>query len=158
MKAFRVHVHGRPEVLTFEDVPLPDPGPGEVVVRHTAIGVNYIDVYHRSGLYPMPLPAGIGVEAAGKVEFTGPDVRDLKIGDRVAYAGGIPGAYSEARTIPADRLVKLPPEIDDLTAAAILQKGMTAEYLIRRTFPIKAGHTVLWHAAAGGVGTIACQR
>lgn len=157
MKAFRVHVYGRPEVLTFEDVPLPEPGPGEVVVRHTAIGVNYIDVYHRSGLYPMPLPGGIGVEASGKVDFVGPDVRDLKVGDRVAYAGGIPGAYSEARTVAADRLVKLPPEIDDLTAAAIMLKGMTAEYLVRRTFPIRQGHNVLWHSAAGGVGLIGCQ-
>ncbi len=157
MKAFRVHVYGRPEVLSFEDASLPDPGPGEVVVRHTAIGVNYIDVYHRSGLYPMPLPGGLGVEAAGKVEYLGPDVADLKVGDRVAYAGGIPGAYAEARTVPADRLVKLPPEIDDLTAAAIMLKGMTAEYLLRRTFPVKEGHYVLWHSAAGGVGHIACQ-
>ncbi len=125
---------------------------------HTAIGVNYIDVYHRSGLYPLPsLPHGLGMEAAGVVEAVGPGVAGVQVGQRVAYASGPPGAYAEARLIRADRLVPLPPEIDDRTAAASLLKGMTVEYLVRRTHRVEAGETVLWHAAAGGVGLIACQ-
>jgi NADPH2:quinone reductase len=137
---------------------LPEPKAGEVTVRHRAIGVNFIDTYHRSGLYPVPLPSGLGSEAAGVVERLGEGVTTVQLGDRVAYAGsGAPAAYSEARVIAADRVVPLPDEISDEVAAASLLKGMTAEFLIHRTFAVKAGQTVLWHAAAGGVGLIACQ-
>ena len=149
---------GGPEVLAWRERAVPDPGPGEVRVRHTAIGLNFIDVYHRRGLYPLPaFPAVLGQEAAGRVESVGSGVTDLVVGDRVAYAGGPIGAYSEARVLPADRLIKLPDGIDDQRAAAMMLKGMTAEYLLRRTFRVEPGHTVLIHAAAGGVGTIACQ-
>jgi NADPH:quinone reductase len=156
-KAIRMHATGGPEVLRWEDVPTGDPGPGQARVRHTAVGVNYIDTYHRSGLYPLPLPTGLGSEAAGVVESVGPGVSHVAAGDRVAYAGGPPGAYAEARVMPAERLVRLPPDIDDRTAAAMMLKGLTVQYLVRRTYPVKAGETVLWHAAAGGVGLIACQ-
>lgn len=149
---------GGPDVLRLEPVEVPAPGPGEARVRHTAIGVNFIDTYHRTGLYPLPrLPHGIGVEAAGVVEAVGEGVEVVAVGDRVAYAGGPPGAYSDVRALSADRLVPLPEGIDERTAAAALLKGMTAEYLIRRTFPVEAGTTVLFHAAAGGVGLLACQ-
>jgi NADPH2:quinone reductase len=157
-KAIRVERTGGPETLQWADVPVGQPGPGEALVRHTAIGVNFIDVYHRRGLYPLPsLPAVIGLEAAGRVEAVGPGVTEVVVGDRVAYAGGPTGAYSEARVIPADRLVKLPDGIDDRRAAAMMLKGMTAEYLLRRTYAVKPGDAILVHAAAGGVGLIVCQ-
>ena len=156
-KAIRIHRPGGPEQMVWEEVAVGDPGPGEARVRHTAVGLNFIDVYHRSGLYPLPaLPTTIGMEAAGVVEAVGDGVDDLAAGDRIAYAGP-PGAYSEARLMPAKRLVKLPDGVDDRQAAAMMLKGMTAEYLLHRTYPVKAGETILFHAAAGGVGTIACQ-
>ncbi len=155
--AIRFHERGGPEVLRFEEVQVGDPGPAQVRVRHKAIGVNYLDTYHRSGLYPLPLPSGLGTEAAGVVEAVGRDVHDLKAGDRVAYVGGAPGAYSEAALVPADRIVKLPDAIGDREAAAMMLKGLTVQYLVRRTYRVKAGETVLFHAAAGGVGLIACQ-
>jgi NADPH2:quinone reductase len=156
-KAIRIHETGGPEVLRFEDVEVGNPGAGQARVRHTAIGVNFLDTYHRSGLYPLPLPTGLGSEAAGVVEAVGPDVTVVKLGDRVAYAGGPPGSYGEARLLPASVLVKIPDQITDQAAAAVMLKGMTAQYLIRRTYPVKPGETVLFHAAAGGVGLIACQ-
>ena len=156
MKAIRFDQVGGPEVLKFVDVELPPPGPGQVRVRHTAVGVNFIDTYHRSGLYKLPLPSGLGSEAAGTVEALGEGVTALKTGDRVAYAGTL-GAYAEANNVPADKLVKLPAGVSDETAAAAMLKGMTAQYLLKRTYPLKAGHTILWHAAAGGVGLIAGQ-
>jgi NADPH2:quinone reductase len=150
--------YGGPEVLQWKEIPLSVPGPGEALVRQTAVGLNFIDVYHRRGLYPLPsLPSGIGSEAAGRVEAVGPGVAEVTVGDRVAYAGGVIGAYSEARVIPAHRLVKLPEGISDPQAAAMMLKGMTAEYLLRRTFAVKPGDPILFHAAAGGVGMIACQ-
>ena len=150
------HVGNR-DVLQWQPLSLPETAPYEVRLRHTAIGVNYIDTYHRSGLYPLPLPSGLGVEAAGVVEAVGEGVTDLQVGDRVAYAGGTPGAYAEYRTMPAARLVKLPDDIRDETAAAMMLKGLTAEYLLRRTYTVQPGDTILIHAAAGGVGLIACQ-
>lgn len=156
-KAIRFHQAGGPEVLKWEDLSVGDPGPGQARVRHTACGLNYIDTYHRSGLYPLPLPSGIGLEAAGVVDAVGPDVDYLKVGDRVAYAGGPVGAYSELRCMPADRLVKVPAGITDLQAAAMMLKGMTTQYLLRRTYVVKPGDTILAHAAAGGVGLIMCQ-
>jgi NADPH2:quinone reductase len=156
-KAIRVHATGGPDVLRWEDVAVGDPAEGQARVRHTAVGVNFIDTYHRSGLYPIPLPSGLGGEAAGVVEAVGPGVTVVKPGDRVAYAGGPPGSYSEVRVMPAHLLVPIPDGVTDQTAAAVMLKGMTAQYLIRRTYPVKAGETVLFHAAAGGVGLIACQ-
>ncbi|WP_422929905.1 quinone oxidoreductase family protein [Singulisphaera sp. PoT] len=156
-KAFRITETGGPEVLKWEDVEVGEPGEGQARIRHTAIGVNYIDTYHRSGLYPLPLPTGLGSEAAGVVEAVGPGVTVVKPGDRVAYAGGPPGSYAEARLIPAQLLVKIPGGVSDEIAAAVMLKGMTSQYLIKRTYPVKAGETVLFHAAAGGVGLIACQ-
>lgn len=157
-KAICIERTGGPEVLQWVDVPEGHPGPGEARVRHAAVGLNFIDVYHRRGVYSLPsLPAVPGLEAAGRVEAVGPGVTGVAVGDRVAYAGGPTGAYSEARVIPADRLVKLPDGIDDRRAAAMMLKGMTAEYLLRRTFPVTPGQTILFHAAAGGVGLIACQ-
>jgi NADPH2:quinone reductase len=153
----RFHEKGGPEVLRVEDLPVGAPGPNEARVRHTAIGVNFIDTYHRTGLYPLTLPSGIGVEGAGVVEEVGPGVKHLKRGDRVAYAGGAPGSYSQVRIMAADRLVKIPKEITDRQAAGMMLKGMTVQYLVRRTYPVKRGDTVLVHAAAGGVGLIACQ-
>jgi NADPH2:quinone reductase len=156
--AVRIHHTGGPEVLRVDRLDLADPGPGEVLVRHDAIGVNFIDTYHRSGLYPVsPLPAVLGLEAAGTVEAVGVEVREFSIGDRVAYASVPMGAYAEARLIPSHRLVHLPQAISTDAAAAAMLKGMTVQYLVRRTFPVVAGQTVLWHAAAGGVGLIACQ-
>ena len=155
--AIRVRSHGGPDVLRHETLDVPPPGAGEVRVRHAAIGVNFIDTYHRTGLYPVPLPHGIGMEAAGVVEAVGPGVTGLRAGDRVAYGGGPLGAYAEARLIPADRVVKLPDAIPDKIAAAMMLQGMTAHYLLRRTYRVKAGETILIHAAAGGVGLIACQ-
>ena len=155
--AIQLHAHGGPEVLRAEPVALPPPGPGQARVRHTAIGVNFIDTYHRTGLYPMELPSGLGMEAAGVVEAVGPDVSEVAVGQRVAYAAGPPGAYASHRNLRAAVLVPLPDALSDEVAAAALLKGMTVEYLIRRTFPVAPGMTVLWHAAAGGVGLIACQ-
>ena len=155
--AIRFHETGGPEVLVWEEVEVGQPGPGEARVRHTAIGLNYVDTYIRSGLYPSSLPSGLGTEAAGVVEAVGPGVTDVKVGDRVAYSGGPQGAYSDARIMPADRLVVLPDGISDQQAAAMMLKGMTAQYLIRQTYRVKEGDTILFHAAAGGVGLIACQ-
>jgi len=148
---------GGPEVLRFEDSDPGAPGPGWVRVRHTAIGLNYIDTYHRTGLYPLPLPSGLGLEAAGVVEALGDEVTRWKVGDRVAYATGPVGAYSQAANLPADRIVAVPDSVSDELAAAMMLKGMTAWYLLRRTRVLKAGETILFHAAAGGVGLIACQ-
>ncbi|MDH4181126.1 MAG: quinone oxidoreductase [Betaproteobacteria bacterium] len=158
-RAIRIHAAGGPEVMQFEEVALAAPGQGEARVRHTAIGVNYLDTYHRSGQYALPLPAGLGSEAAGVIEALGPGTEGsgLAVGQRVAYCGGTPGSYSEARNYPADRLVPLPDDIADRDAAALMLKGLTVEYLFRRTFPLKGGETILFHAAAGGVGLIACQ-
>jgi NADPH2:quinone reductase len=155
--AIRFAKTGGPEVLEWQEVAVGKPGPGQVRIRHTAVGLNYIDTYHRSGLYPLPLPSGLGSEAAGIVEEVGPGVDGLKPGDRVAYAGGPLGAYSEERIMPADRLVPIPAGITDQQAAAMMLKGMTAWYLIRRTHPVQRGETILIHAAAGGVGLIVCQ-
>jgi NADPH:quinone reductase len=155
-KAVRYHKQGGPEVLQLDEVPVGDPGPGQARVRHTAIGVNFVDTYQRSGLYPMQVPAVAGNEAAGVVESVGAGVTDVKAGDRVAYTG-LPGSYCEARLVPADRLVKLPQAISDEQAASMMRKGLTVHYLIHSTYAVKKGETVLWHAAAGGVGLIACQ-
>ncbi len=155
--AIRFHRTGGPEVLQWEEVGVGEPGPGEVRVRHAAVGLNFIDTYHRSGLYPVPLPSGIGLEGAGTVEALGPGITHLQVGDRVAYAGGPLGAYSEARLIPADRLIRLPDSLSFETGAAMMQQGLTAAYLLRRTYRVQKGDTVLIHAAAGGVGLIACQ-
>jgi NADPH2:quinone reductase len=157
-QAIRIHTTGGPEVLRFEEVELGAPGPGQALVAQSAIGINFIDTYHRSGLYPLPsLPHGIGNEAAGVVEAVGDGVTEVEVGDRVAYAGGAAGAYADKRLVPADRLVPLPDAISEESAAAMLLKGMTVEYLVRRCRPVQPGETVLWHAAAGGVGLIACQ-
>jgi NADPH2:quinone reductase len=155
-KAVRFHKTGGPEVLQLDDVAVGAPGQGQVRVRHTAIGVNFVDTYQRSGLYPMQLPQAAGNEGAGVVEQVGSGVTTLKVGDRVTYTGQI-GSYCGERLLPADRLVKIPDGISDEQAASMLLKGMTVQYLIHRTYPVKAGDTVLWHAAAGGVGLIACQ-
>jgi len=155
--AIRFHKSGGPEVLAWEEVQVGKPGPGEARVRHTAIGLNFVDTYIRSGLYPTPLPSGLGSEAAGVVEEVGSGVTDVKPGDRVAYGNSPLGAYSEARVMPADRLVVLPSGIADKQAAAMMLKGMTTQYLIRQIFKVKRGDTILFHAAAGGVGLIACQ-
>jgi len=154
--AIRIHKTGGPDKMLWENVVVANPGPGEVLVRNTAIGLNFIDTYHRSGLYPMPLPLTLGMEGAGLVTAVGPKVKEFRIGDRVAYANPI-GAYAEVLLRPADRLVKIPTGIDDRVAAAIMLKGMTAWYLLRRTFKVKPGDTILVHAAAGGVGQILCQ-
>lgn len=156
-KAVRFHKTGGPEVLQLDDVQVGDPGDGQARVKHSAIGLNFIDTYHRSGLYPLALPSGIGLEAAGVVEAVGNGVTHVKPGDRVGYAGGPPGAYSEVRLIPADRLVKVPAGISDKEVAAMMLKGLTVQYLIRRVYRVERGETVLFHAAAGGVGLIACQ-
>ncbi len=156
-KAIRFEQPGGPEVLRLVDVDLPAPGEGEVHLRHTAIGINFIDTYYRSGLYPLPLPSGLGSEAAGIVEAVGPGVTGLKVGDRVGYCWGFIGAYSEAANVKAEKLVRLADDIPDDIAAAILLKGMTAQYLLRRTYKVQAGDTIVFHAAAGGTGQIACQ-
>ncbi|MBX7124001.1 MAG: quinone oxidoreductase, partial [Opitutaceae bacterium] len=155
--AIRIHQTGGPEVLRWEEVTLPDLQPNEARVRHEAVGVNFIDIYHRSGLYPLPLPSGIGMEGAGVVEAVGSAVTELKPGDRVAYAGGPAGAYAEVRNMPVAPLVKLPDAIDFRTGAAMMLQGMTAQYLLRRTYKVQAGDTILIHAAAGGVGLLVCQ-
>jgi NADPH2:quinone reductase len=158
VKAIRMHQHGGPEVLRWEEVDPGTPGPGEALVRHEAVGLNYIDVYHRSGLYPLPtLPATPGMEAAGVVEAIGPGVVEVDVGDRVAYAGVPPGAYAEKRRIPAHRLVQLPAGISALQAAAMMLQGMPARYLLKGCWPVGPGTTLLIHAAGGGVGLIVCQ-
>ena len=157
VKAMRMHKAGGPEVLTWEDIDVPAPKQGEALIRATAVGLNYIDTYHRSGLYPVPMPAIIGSEGAGVVEAVGPGVTEVAVGDRVAYGNGPIGSYAEKRTMPSHRLLKLPAAITDEQAASMMLKGMTAQYLIRRTYRVKAGETVLVHAAAGGVGLIMCQ-
>ena len=154
--AIRIHENGGPDVLKWEEVAVGNPGPGEVRVRNTAIGLNFIDTYQRSGLYPLPMPLTMGSEGAGVVEAVGPKVKGLKKGDRVAYAGPI-GAYAEVLMRPAARLVKIPTGVSDQAAAAMMLKGMTAWYLLRRTYKVKKGDTILVHAAAGGVGLILCQ-
>jgi NADPH2:quinone reductase len=156
-KAIRIQQQGGPEVLKWEDVQVGDPGPGEARVRHKACGLNFLDVYQRSGLYKLALPSGMGNEASGVVEAVGSGVTHAKAGDRVAYSGGAPGAYSEVRVMPAERLLVLPDAISFETAAAMMLKGMTAQYLLRQTYKVQPGDTVLLHAAAGGVGLIACQ-
>ena len=156
-QAIRFHETGGPEVLRFERIEVPQPGAGEVRVRNAAIGVNFIDTYQRSGLYQLALPSGLGSEAAGIVEAVGPGVDWLAPGDRVAGCTGPIGAYSTERVMPADRLVKLPDGIEERTAAAMMLKGLTVQYLFRQTYPLKGGETILFHAAAGGVGLIACQ-
>jgi NADPH2:quinone reductase len=156
-KAIRIHATGAPEVLRWEDVPKPEPGPGELLVRHEAIGLNYIDVYFRTGLYKLPgYPAIIGQEGAGTVEAVGSDVQNFAPGDRVTYAGSL-GAYATHRVLPADRAIKLPPDIDSRIAAAITLQGLTAHYLIHRTHVVRPGEKILVHAAAGGVGQLLCQ-
>src|SRR5438034_10954027 len=144
--AIRFYQVGGPEVLQFESVSVGEPGPGEVRIRHTAVGLNYIDTYQRSGLYKLPLPSGLGGEAAGVVEAIGPGVAELKAGDRVAYSGGAPGAYAEVRVMPIDRLVKLPEGVSDRAAATLMLKGLTVQYLLCHTYSVKAGVTMLLHA------------
>jgi NADPH2:quinone reductase len=156
VKAVRIHKTGGPEVLQYEDVDLPPPAPDQVRVKHAVIGVNFIDTYHRQGLYTLPMPAGIGSEAAGVVDAVGENVRTLKIGDRVAYCQ-VRGTYAEAANVPAWLAVKLPDNVSDEIAAASLLKGLTARYLLKATYPVKAGQTILFHSAAGGVGLIASQ-
>ena len=155
--AIRIHETGGPEVMKWEEVEVGEPGEGELRITHKAVGLNYIDVYHRTGLYPLELPSGIGLEASGVVEEVGPGVTEFEAGDRIAYAHPPIGAYCEARVLPAEHVVKLPDSIDDETAAAMMLQGLTVQYLIRRTYRVKQGDTVLFHAAAGGVGQIACQ-
>ncbi len=155
--AIRVHETGGPEALRWEAVEVGDPGPGEVRVRHAAVGLNFIDVYHRTGLYPLPLPFVPGLEASGVVEALGDGVEGLETGDRVAYGAGPLGAYSETRLMPSEKLVRIPPGIDEHRAAAMMLQGMTVEYLLRRTYRVQPGDTIVLHATAGGVGLIACQ-
>ncbi|HVS66325.1 MAG TPA: quinone oxidoreductase [Thermoanaerobaculia bacterium] len=154
--AVRVHQIGGPEVLSFEEIEVAEPGPQQVLIRQTAVGLNFIDTYHRSGLYPVELPATLGSEAAGVIEAVGDEVEGFVVGDRVAYVRG-PGAYCGHRVMDASVVLRLPDPISEEQAAAILLKGMTVEYLLRRTYPVRAGETIVWHAAAGGVGLIACQ-
>lgn len=156
-RAIRFHQTGGPEVLTLEHVELGDPGPGEARVRHSHIAVNFIDIYFRTGVYPLALPNGLGSDAVGVVEAVGPGVDTVEPGDRVGYLFGPQGAYAEARIMPADVLIPIPDGVSDSTAATIIMKGMTAQYLFRQVYPLKAGDTFLYHAAAGGVGLIACQ-
>lgn len=156
-KAIRIHEFGGPEVLKFEAVDLPDPGPGEARIRHTAIGLNFIDTYHRSGLYPLELPSGLGSEAAGVVEAVGTGVTEVEAGDRVVYTGRPADSYSEARNFPAWQLVKVPDGISDEVAASSMLKGLTAWYLLHRSYPVQSGDPILLYAAAGGVGSIASQ-
>jgi NADPH2:quinone reductase len=155
--AIRIHSPGGPDVLRWEEIEVGDPGAGQIRIRHTAVGLNFIDVYFRTGAYPLQPPAIIGQEGAGVVEAVGSGVTDLKPGDRVAYASNPMGSYCEARLMPADRVVKIPDGVSDQQAASMMLKGMTAQYLLRRTCPVKSGDTILVHAAAGGVGSILCQ-
>jgi NADPH2:quinone reductase len=156
-KAIRFHVVGGPEVLRLETVEVGDPGPGQARVRHTGIAVNFIDIYFRTGVYPAALPSGLGSDAVGVVEAVGAGVTDIAVGDRVGYLIGPQGAYSDVRLMPADVLIRLPDGISDATAATLMMKGMTAQYLFRQVVPLTGGETILYHAAAGGVGLIACQ-
>ena len=156
-KAIRIEQQGEPAVMQWQDVELPEPGPEEVLIRHTAIGLNYIDTYHRSGHYELPLPSGLGSEAAGIIESVGADVTEFKPGDRVAYAGGAPGAYAQHRVMSTEKVVALPAAITDQQAAAVLLKGMTVEYLLQRTHAVSVGEDILIWAAAGGVGLLAGQ-
>jgi NADPH2:quinone reductase len=156
-KAIRIHKNGPPSAMKWEDIDLKKPAKGEVRLRQTAVGLNFIDTYQRTGLYPMPLPAVLGLEGAGVVEALGRGVTGIKVGDRVAYAGGPSGAYATERNYPAANLIKIPKEISDQTAAAMMLKGMTARYLLRDTYRVKKGDTILIHAAAGGLGLILCQ-
>ncbi|MGD8177107.1 quinone oxidoreductase family protein [Marinimicrobium sp. ARAG 43.8] len=156
-RRYRVYTPGDESALTLEQAPSAEPGRGQVRVRHTAIGLNFIDIYHRSGLYPLDAPFGLGLEAAGVVDAIGPGVSGWREGDRVAYCSGPPGAYADSHVVPADRLLALPDGLEDEVAAATLLKGLTAAYLLHHTYPLKAGETLLWHAAAGGVGLLACQ-
>src|SRR6185437_4301845 len=155
--AIRFHKTGGPEVLAWDSVEIGKPGQGQVRLRQTAIGLNYVDTYFRAGVYPAPLPSGIGTEGAGVVEEVGPGVSEVKVGDRVAYAGGPLGAYAEARVMPADRLIVLPASITDRQGAAMMLQGLTVQYLTRRTYRVEKGDTILIHAAAGGIGLILCQ-
>jgi len=152
-----IYEHGGPEVMKWEEIPTQHPGRGEVLIDQKKVGLNFIDVYQRSGSYPLSLPSSIGMEGVGLVDTIGEDVKNVKVGDRVGYVMGPPGSYAESRLYPAERLIKLPDYISDSQAAAILLKGLTVSYLINKTFPVKKGQTVLFHAAAGGVGLIACQ-
>ena len=156
-RAIRFYETGGPEVLKLETVEVGEPGPGQARVRHTFVAVNFIDIYFRNGRYPLPLPNGLGSDAVGVVEAVGPGVTDVKVGDRVGYLLGPQGAYSDVRVMPAEVLIPIPDGIADYTAATIIMKGMTAQYLFRQVFPLKGGETILYHAAAGGVGLIACQ-
>ena len=156
-KAIRFHETGGPEVLRLENVDVGEPGPGQARVRHTYIAVNFIDIYFRTGRYPLPLPNGLGSDAVGVVEAVGTGVTDIKVGDRVGYLIGPQGAYSDVRVMPAEVLIPLPDGVSDRTAATLMMKGMTAQYLFRQVYPLKGGETILYHAAAGGVGLIACQ-
>jgi NADPH2:quinone reductase len=156
-KAIRIHEVGGPEVLRWEEIAVGDPGPGQARVRHTAVGVNFIDTYHRTGLYKLPLPSGLGVEAAGVVEAVGPGVGHVRVGDRVAYVSRAPGAYSQSGLVAADRLVRVPDGVPDDVAAAAMLKGLTVWMLVRKVHAVRPGETVLFHAAAGGVGLIAMQ-
>ena len=155
--AIRFYETGRPEVLKLEPIEVGDPGPGEARVRQSYIAVNFIDIYFRSGRYPLPLPNGLGSDAVGVVEAVGPDVTDVRVGDRVGYLLGPQGAYSDVRIMPANVLIPLPDGISDRTASTLMMKGMTAQYLFRQVYPLEGGETILYHAAAGGVGLIACQ-
>lgn len=155
--AIRIHEQGGPENMKWEEVVVGAPGPDELRIRHTAVGLNYIDTYHRSGLYKLPMPTVLGREGAGVVEAVGPNVTEFAVGDRVAYAASPIGSYSEERLMPAERVVKIPANVTDQQAASMMLKGMTAQYLIRRTYRVKPGDTILFHAAAGGVGLIVCQ-
>ena len=156
-RAIRFHQTGDPDVLKLESVEVGDPGPGEARVRHTYVAVNYIDVYFRTGRYPLPLPNGLGSDAVGVVEAVGPGVHDVRVGDRVGYLLGPQGAYADVRVMPADVLIPLPADVSDRTAATLMMKGLTVQYLFRQVFPLRGGETILFHAAAGGVGLIACQ-
>ena len=156
-RAIQIEKQGRPNVMKWVEVPVKTPKRGEILVNQSHVGLNYIDVYHRSGLYPLSIPSGLGMEAAGTIEAIGRDVKGFKIGDRVAYGSGPLGSYAEIRVLPADRVVKLPSWVSNEMAAAMMLQGMTTEYLIRRTYKVQKGQTVLFHAAAGGVGLIACQ-
>jgi len=156
-RAIRLDRIGGPEVLHLAEVEVGDPGPGQARVRHSYVAVNFIDIYFRTGRYPLPLPNGLGSDAVGVVEAVGPDVTDIKAGDRVGYLLGPQGAYSDVRIMPADVLIPLPNGVSDRTASTLMMKGMTAQYLFRQVYPLKGGETILYHAAAGGVGLIACQ-
>jgi NADPH2:quinone reductase len=156
-RAIRFHQTGGPEVLKLESVDVGEPGPGQARVRHTFVAVNFIDIYFRSGRYPLPLPNGLGSDAVGVVEAVGAGVTDIRVGERVGYLLGPQGAYAESRLVPAEVLIRLPDAIPDQTAATLMMKGMTAQYLFRQVYPLRGGETILYHAAAGGVGLIACQ-